>query len=188
MTTAAFDSSTGALIGALNTGVNQAAGGKSSRPLTGVAYFVVTPSLSSTGLDASNVTTGYISPSGANAFFPAVAIAPNGNGVINYVMTGTGYYPSTAYSLVSANDTVDSAVHVAAAGVGPQDGFTEYQTPLDPRWGDYSGSEVVGNNVVFAGEMINQSCSNAQFQTDFTCGGTRDLFINWGTSVNWITP
>jgi hypothetical protein len=188
MTTAAFDTSTGALIGALNTGVNQAAGGKSSRPFTGVAYFVVTPSLSSTGLDASPVATGYISPSGADAFFPAVAIAPNGNGVINYVMTGTGYYPSTAYSLVSAHDTVSSAVHVAAAGAGPQDGFTEYQTPLDQRWGDYSGSQVVGNEVVFAAEMINQSCTNAQFQADFTCGGTRDLFINWGTSVNWITP
>jgi hypothetical protein len=188
MTTAAFDTSTGALIGALNTGVNQAAGGKSSRPFTGVAYFVVTPSLSSTGLDASNVFTGYISPSGADAFFPAVAIAPNGHGVINYVMTGTSYYPSTAYSLVSANDTVIPAVHVARAGVGPQDGFTEYQTPLDQRWGDYSGAEVVGNNVAFAAEMINQSCTNAQFQADFTCGNSRDLFINWGTSVNWVTP
>jgi len=188
MTTAAFDSSTGALIGALNTGVNQAVGGKSSRPYTGVAYFVVTPTWSSTGLEASTLNTGYISPSGANAFFPAVSIAPNGNGVINYVLTGTGYYPSTAYSLVSANDTVSSTVHVAAAGAGPQDGFTEYEQPFDPRWGDYSGSQVVGNTVVFAGEMINQSCTNAQFQADFTCGNTRDLFINWGTSVNWITP
>lgn len=189
MTTAAFDSSTNALVGALNTGVNQSVGGSSTRTYAGVAYFVVKPALGSSGLETSTVSTGYISPSGADAVFPSAAIAPNGLGVINYVLTGTNYYPSTAYSLVSANDNVDSTVHVAAAGVGPQDGFTEYPSPATgSRWGDYSAAQVVGNGVVFAGEMINQSCTDAQFQADFTCGGTRDLFINWGTSVNFLTP
>jgi hypothetical protein len=191
MTTAAFDASTGAIVGALNTGVNQASRG-STRTYTGVAYFVVTPTLSDTGLAPSAVTTGYISPSGANAFFPAVAIAPDGSGVIDYALSGTGYYPSTAYSLVSAGDAVDATVHVAAPGAGPQDGFSEYQglgtSSFDPRWGDYSGAQVVGDSVVFASEMINQSCTDAQFAADFTCGGTRDLFINWGTSVNFLTP
>ena len=192
MTTAAFDPSTGALVGALNTGVNQVAVGPTS-PHAGVAYFVVTPALSAKGLTASLVRTGYISPSGADAFFPAVAVTPSGRGVINYVMSGPGYYPSTAYSLVTPGDQVDSAVHVAALGAGPADGFSEYQNfgnpnYYRPRWGDYSGAQVVGNSVVFASEMVNQTCSDSQFAADFTCGGTRDLYANWGTSVNVLTP
>lgn len=191
MATAAFDTSTDSIVGALNTGVNQFAGG-STRTYAGVAYFVVRPLLDSGGLESSTVTTGYISPSGANAFFPAAAIAPNGKGVIDYAMSGTGYYPSTAYSTVAAADVVDTTVHVASAGAGPQDGFSEYQdlgTALYvPRWGDYSAATVVGNSVAFASEMINQSCTDAQFVADFTCGGTRDAFINWGTSVNLLTP
>ena len=187
MTTAAFDPSTGALVGALNTGSTQL-----GVSYAGVAYFVVTPALDSSGLTTSNVRTGYLSPTGADAFFPAVAITPSGRGVINYVMSGTSYYPSTAYSLVTSGDQVDSAVRVAALGAGPADGYTEYQhlnTPYyGPRWGDYSGAQVVGNSVVFASEMVNQTCTDAQFAADFTCGGTRDLFANWGTSVNVVTP
>ena len=191
MSTAAFDPSTGALVGALNTGVNQITGG-STRPFAGVAYFEVTPTLGISGLETSPVSTGYISPLGADAYFPAAAIAPNGKGVIAYGMSGVGYYPSTAYSTVAAGDAVSSTVHIAALGVGPQDGFTEYQghgtSSFRPRWGDYSAAQVVGNNVAFATEMINQQCTDAQFKADFTCGGTRDLFINWGTSVNLLTP
>lgn len=191
MTTAALDPSTGALVGALNTGVNQASG--ASRGLySGIAYFVTTPILDASGLQTSTVSTGYLSPRGASAFFPAIAITPSGSGVITYGISGSGYYPSTAYSIISGNDAVSSTTHVAALGVGPQDGFTEYQslgTPYySPRWGDYSAAQVVGDSVAFATGMINQRCTDAQFAADFTCGGTRDLFINWATSVNHLTP
>ena len=191
MATAAFDPSTGALVGALNTGVLQVSG-TSQTLYSGIAYFTVTPKLDSSGLVPSTVSTGYLSPSGANAFFPAVAVTPKGAGVMTYGISGTGYYPSTAYSMVGSSDTVGSTVHVAALGIGPQDGFSEYQglgtSSYDPRWGDYSAAQVVGNRVVFASEMINQSCTDTTFAQDFTCGGTRDLFINWGTSVNLLTP
>jgi hypothetical protein len=191
MATAVADPSNGALVGALNTGVNQVTGG-STRPHAGVIWFVLSPALNSSGLSASAVSSGYISPKGADAFFPAAAVAPTGRGVIDYALSGTAYYPSTAYSTVAAGDSVDPIVHIAHAGAGPQDGFTEYQdigTALyQPRWGDYSMAVAVGNSVTFASEMINQSCTDAQFKADFTCGGTRDLFINWGTSVNTLTP
>ncbi len=191
MATATFDPSTGALVGALNTGVLQLSG-TTQTLYSGVAYFIVTPNLQPSGLESSPVSTGYLSPSGANAFFPAVAITPNGTGVVTYGISGTNYYPSTAYSLVNAGDSVDSTVHVAALGVGPQDGFSEYQglgtSSYDPRWGDYSAAQVVGNSVAFASGMINQTCTDSQFTADFTCGNTRDLFINWGTSVNLLTP
>jgi hypothetical protein len=192
MATAAFDPSNGALVGALNTGVYQLQPAGSSRLLAGIAYFAVTPALGSSGLEASSVATGYISPSGANAFYPGAAITPAGRGVIDYGMSGTGYYPSTAYSTVAAGDSVGPGVHLAAAGAGPADGFTEYQgigtSSYRPRWGDYSTAVVTGSTVEFAAEMVNQSCTDAQFKADFTCGSTRDLFINWGTSVNVVTP
>ena len=41
-----------------------------------------------------------------------------------------------------------------------------------------------GSTVNFATEMIQQSWTDAAFAADFTCGGTRDLFANWGSSVN----
>lgn len=193
MGTVAYDPSSGALVGALNTALNQAsATGSASRELAGVAYFTVTPALSSGGLNPSTLTTGYISPDGANAFFPAIAITATGAGLVAYALSGSGYYPSTAYSLVAAGDSVAPAVHVASAGAGPQDGFSEYQdlgtSSYEPRWGDYSAAVVDGSTVSFASEKINQSCTDSQFQADFTCGGTRDLFINWGTSVNQINP
>ena len=193
MGTVSYDPSTGSLVGALNTALDQAsATGSSTRELAGVAYFVVTPALGSGGLSPSALSTGYISPAAANAFFPAVAVTSAGRGVITYALSGTGYYPSTAYSMVASGDSVDPTVHVASAGAGPQDGFTEYQnsgTPYyRPRWGDYSAAVVTGSTVSFASEKINQSCTDSQFQADFTCGGTRDLFANWGTSVNQITP
>ena len=190
MGSATYDPSDGALVGALNTGVNQPRSGSTSLNLAGVAYFAVTPSLGSTGLAATPVTTGYISPSGANAVFPGLAVTGSGAGVVNYTLTGTGYYPSQAYSVVAAGDSVGSVVHVARAGVGPQDGFSEYQdlgTSLyAPRWGDYSAAVATGHTITFANEMINQSCTPTQFAQDFTCGGTRDLFINWGTGVSTL--
>ena len=191
MATAAVDPSTGALVGALNTGVNQVSGA-SSGLYSGIAYFATVPMLSASGLATSTVSTSYISPRGASAFFPAVAITPNGTGVLTYGVSGTGYYPSTAYSMISGKDAVSPTTHIAVLGAGPEDGFSEYQglgtASYSPRWGDYSGAQVVGNSVAFATEDINQSCTDSQFALDFTCGGTRDLFINWGTSVNLVTP
>ena len=188
MTTAAYDPSTGTLLGALNTGLDQTGYG---HELAGIAYFTVTPSFTSAGLAPSSVTTGYVSAKAADVQFPVFAVTPAGTGVLGYSLSGATQYPSTAYSLV-AGDAVSGPVHIARAGAGPQDGFTEYlnygSPYYRPRWGDYSGAAVVGNSVTFATEMINQSCTKSQFQADFTCGGTRDLFANWGTSVNTLTP
>jgi hypothetical protein len=184
------DPSNGALIGALNTGINQPRSGSTVSRLVGVAYFAVTPALTISGLAPSSVTTGYISPTGANAIFPGVAVTSGGTGVINYTLTGTGYYPSQAYSLVAAGDVVDPAAHVARSGAGPEDGFSEYQSlgtaSYAPRWGDYGAAIATGSTITIANEMINQVCTDSRFRQDFTCGGTRDLFINWGTAISTL--
>jgi hypothetical protein len=188
MTAVTVDPSNGALFGALNTGINQPRSGSTVNRLAGVAHFAVTPALTASGLGISSVTTGYISPSGANAIFPGVAVTNDGAGVINYTLTGTGNYPSQAYSLVASREVVDPTAHVARNGAGPQDGFSEYQdlgTSLySPRWGDYGAAIATGKTITFANEMINQSCTDQAFQQDFTCSGTRDLFINWGTGIS----
>ena len=84
-----------------------------------------------------------------------------------------------------------STVHVTALGAAPQDGFTEYQGlpgPIRPRWGDYGAAVYLpGTGFYFASEMIQYpNCNPAYFlSVDQSCGGTRDPFANFGTSINW---
>ena len=110
-----------------------------------------------------------------------------------YTLAGSAYYPSAAYSLVGATG-VTGAVHMAAAGAGPQDGFSEYSPLSDassaprPRWGDYSAAVPVGSTIWTATEYIGQKCSFATFQQDLTCGNTRAPLINWGTRISAVTP
>ena len=178
ITTAAYDPATGAVWGALNTGLST-----SSAAASGVVWISATPSGSGSALTASTVSSGYLAAKGADIQFPSIAFTNGGAGVMNFSLSGSAYYPSTAYSLVGA--TGPSGIHMAKAGVGPQDGFTEYTATYGrPRWGDYSTALATGTTFFFASEMIDQSCTLAQFQATFTCGGTRDMTANWGTSVS----
>jgi hypothetical protein len=136
---------------------------------------------------------GYVGVAGQNLLMPAIAAMTNGQGAMVYTLSGQAYFPSAAYSLVGTGG-VTGAVHVAAAGVGPQDGDTEYAPLTDkasapqPRWGDYSAAVPVGASIWMATEYIGQRCSFATFQHDPTCGGTRAPFINWGTRIAAVTP
>ena len=111
-----------------------------------------------------------------------------------------GYYPSTAYGLLTASGLSGGGIHIADLGQSPQDGFTEYQnygnpTPFlfRPRWGDYSWAIFVpagqpgGNNFYFATNYIQSpNCSDSAFLTDPSCLATRDPFANWGSSINYV--
>jgi hypothetical protein len=121
-----------------------------------------------------------------------------------------GYYPSTAYGrltstsngLLSSSGGSDGAagrpglVHIADLGQSPQDGFTEYQGypgPTRPRWGDYSHAIFLagsGGRIYFSTNYIQYpNCIGEAFTLTLgTCGGTRDGFANWGTSVNSVVP
>jgi hypothetical protein len=48
----------------------------------------------------------------------------------------------------------------------------------------------MGSRYYFASEYIQSpNCAPPQFTlTIGTCGGTRNGFANWGTSVNFVTP
>jgi hypothetical protein len=176
----------GQLYGALNTGV-QVAG----RLQAGIAWFLVNPGSSPSTSRVAH--QGYIGVANQNVMFPAIATTSSGAGAMVYTLSGANYYPSAAYSLVSPTG-VERNVRLAAAGVGPQDGFLEYLpldgpgSALDPRWGDYSAAVPVGNTVWLATEYIAQSCSFATFQRDMTCGNTRAPLMNWSTRISAVTP
>ena len=178
VTTAAYDPKTGALWGGINTGL-----ATNNSEQAGVFWVEVTPSGSGTTLSAGAVHSGYVAVKQADVQFPGITFTTTGAGLMAFSLSGSSYYPSTAYSLIG--ETGPSGIHMASAGAGPQDGFTEY-TPFyaRPRWGDYSTALASGSTFFFATNKINQACSAGQFKATFTCGGTRDSTANWGTSVN----
>jgi hypothetical protein len=176
----------GRLYGALDTGVQV-----SGQMKAGIAWFLVNPGTAPSHSSVAN--QGYIGVAGQNVIYPAIAARSDGRGAMGYTLAGSAYYPSAAYSLVGPTG-VTGPVHVAAAGAGPQDGFTEYVPQSDatssarPRWGDYGAAVISGSTVWLASEYIGQTCSFRTFQADMTCGGTRAPLINWATRISAVTP
>jgi hypothetical protein len=177
----------GTLYGALDTGVQV-----NGRLQAGIAWFLVNPGTSPSGSSVAH--QGYIGVNAQNVYFPAVAAMANGNGAMAFTLSGPNWYPTAAYALVSPTG-VTGSVHVAAAGVGPEDGFSEYApSTLDPtsiprpRWGDYGAAVPVGSSIWMASEYIAQSCSFTTYQHDPTCGNTRVPLTNWSTRISQVTP
>jgi hypothetical protein len=177
----------GMLYGALDTGVQV-----SGQLQAGIAWFLVNPGTMPS--NASVAHQGYIGVARQNVLIPAIAAMANGKGAMGYTLSGPNYYPTAAYSLVAPTG-VTGAVNIAAAGKGPQDGFSEYAPngtastdAARPRWGDYGAAVPVGSQIWVANEYIGQSCSFATFQRDTTCGNTRAPLINWATRISAVTP
>jgi hypothetical protein len=204
----------GQLWGATTTEIDQTYKSESSPELhQGAVYWVIgTNSFDKYG--AFTLTSqGYVSPKHEDLEFPAMAAegfpwqdGGNGGAILDFTLSGNGgptgadnggFYPSTAFGRVSSwSGGLLGPVHVADLGQSPQDGFTEYlgyPGPLDPRWGDYSNAIFMpwsGSKIYFATNYIQYpNCEPPEFTlTVGTCGGTRDGFANWGTSVNYVVP
>jgi len=125
-----------------------------------------------------------------NLAYPAIAIGTNGKGAIAFTVVGKDYYPSAGYALISADGSV-GPIHIAAAGLGPDDGFTGYNAfqYFRPRWGDYGAAVTDGNNLWIASEYIGQTCTLTQYLTGAvgSCGGTRTSLANWYTRISKVT-
>jgi len=124
-----------------------------------------------------------------------MAFSLSGNGGPTGADSG-GFYPSTAWGSLttSSNGLLGKVIHIADLGMSPQDGFEEYPSVFGgrPRWGDYTWAIFLpnsGGKVFFATEYIQSpNCSDSQYTIDPSCGGTRDKFANWGSSINFVVP
>jgi len=163
----------------------------------GIAWFAVSPKINGAGKVEGQVKKqGYLSLANNNLTYPAIAMGTNGKGAIAFTVVGEDYYPSAGYALISADGSVGQ-IHIAKAGLGPDDGFTGYNAfqYFWPRWGDYGAAVTDGNNIWIASEYIGQTCTYAQYYpnppnpADFgSCDGTRISLANWGTHISKLTP
>ncbi len=170
------------VFGALDTGlvVNGA-------PQAGIEWFAVRPHVTAKGLNAKLANQGYVGAAGANLSYPALAVNEKGVGAMAFTLLGPNDYPSAAYAPFDAKAGA-GAVHIAAVGAGPDDGFTNYKAAFNvtrTRWGDYGAAVVDGSNIWMASEYVGQTCNFGQFLTGGvgTCGGTRSALANWDTRI-----
>ncbi len=205
----------GQLWGAVSTEVDQTYASEASPELhQGAAYWVVgTNSFDRSGV-FSLTSQGYVSPKHEDLEFPAMAAegypwqdGGNGGAILTFTLSGDGgptgadnggYYPSTAFGRLTSGSgsLLGSVVNIPDLGQSPEDGFTEYQGypgATRPRWGDYSAATFLpwsGGTIYFSTNYIQYpNCTGSTFTLTLgTCGGTRDGFANWGTSVNSVVP
>lgn len=165
-------------------------------PRMGAAYFAVRPGFSEGHLTANVFKQGYVALDGNNVLYPSVGVNTRGQAVIAFSFFGPDFFPSAGYAVIGA-DGHAGKVHTAGAGVGPDDGFSGYNsptlglaspTPGQGRWGDYSAAVAASDGSIwFANEFIGQTCTDAQFHADTTCGHTRSTLANWDTFISNVT-
>ena len=171
----------------------------------GGAYWVVgTSSFTGANPQFTLTSQGYVAAAHEDIEFPTLVGGTGAAGALmSFSLSGNGgptgadhggYFPSSAYGLVSTTSTglVDGTLHVTALGQAAYDGDTEYQ-PLPviprPRWGDYGGAVFVpGQGFYFASEYVPYPACDPTFwlKVDQSCGGTRDQLANWGTSISSV--
>ncbi|HEY8437434.1 MAG TPA: hypothetical protein VIK65_02370, partial [Candidatus Limnocylindrales bacterium] len=161
----------GRLWGDVNTAVKNANGNVN----VGIAWFQVTPSIGASGVGGSVTSQGYVAVNRGNALFGAIAANNDGDAAMGFTLSGTPWFPSAAWVSLGANGTT-SAVHVAAAGQLPEDGFTGYVVEGGngtARWGDYSAAQADENG-------------NLWMATEYIPNAPRTLFANWGTRIMMV--
>jgi len=201
--------------GATTTEIDQTFSSESSPELhQGAVYWVFgTSSFDQFGFFTLS-SQGYVSPKHEDLEFPAMASGGsssedggNGKAIMTFTLSGNGgpygadgggFFPSTAYGRLTrtSNGLLGSKVNIADLGQSPQDGFTEYDGypgATRPRWGDYSNAIFLpwsGGRIYFSTNYIQYpNCTGNAFTPALgTCGGTRDGYANWGTSVNYVVP
>ena len=174
--------------GSLWSGVNTMYQDVNGHDESGIAWFKVDASVSGAQVSAHVVNQGYVAPTGENVLFPSIGVTQSGRAVMAMTLSGPDYYPSAAYSVFDGSGF--NSIKIAGAGVGPADGFTGYPAEGGngvERWGDYSAAVAApGNTVWLADEYIAQTCTEAQFLADSTCGGTRTQLANWSTRISAV--
>jgi hypothetical protein len=157
----------GRLWGGVNTIANPG-------PRDGIAWFSVTPSVSSSGVHADISEQGYVAGRDRTSFvsFPSIGVNDAGQGVIAYSLMGDRYYPSAAHTGINRKG-LTTGVEIVRNGFKPEDGFTCYEDEgFGPncRWGDYSASFALPTGEIWSA-------------TEFIGDNARTTFANWSTFV-----
>lgn len=160
----------GHLVGALNTAIT-VPGETGER--AGVAYFDVAPKVSGGAVSAASHvrSQGYLAASGEYLFYPHLNRLDNGSTVMTFGLGGPTTFLSAAYAVMGAGSRNFGPIRLAAAGTGPDNGFTgTQQFGGAGRWGDYSGGQIIpGSNRVW---LATQYIPN-----------NGDGFANWGNRI-----
>jgi hypothetical protein len=155
----------------------------------GLSYFVLDPKVTGAGVSAKLDGQGYVAVRNNNLTYSSIGLDKEGKGFITATLVGPDFFPSSVYVPFDKDDGT-GFVHVAAAGAGPQDGFTETHFFTDPdfrpRWGDYSATSTDGRSIWLATEYIAQTCTIDQYLADTTCGLTRSSLANWGSFISKV--
>ena len=163
----------GMLWGAANTAVQPPNG----PVVAGIAYFIVSPDDSTGALSATIARQGYVGAVQEDVMYPSIGVTADGSAVMAFGLVGPDFHPSAAYTTLSVADGA-GAIHIAALGDLPDDGFTGYRLEGGSghgRWGDYSAAVADANgNVWMATEWIKDA--------------PRTFFANWNTFVYKVTP
>jgi hypothetical protein len=186
----------GRLWGTLDTGATVAGKKKAA-----TQYYVIRPELDDNHLQAELDREGRILVPNNNTIYGTVAVTAAGQALLGFTLVGDDHFPSAAYVSVNSGST-PRHVHIAAEGLGPQDGFTEYDPFANsgvarPRWGDYGAAVADGNTIWLANEYTGQTCTYEQYYPGRnatppslagfgSCGGTRVSLANWYTRVTAV--
>lgn len=165
--------------GRLWSGVNTVVKTPNGPTRVGIAWFAVTPSVSSSGQAGGTVSQqGYVAVNQESVLFPSIGVNAAGGAVMTFTLVGPDFYPSAGYTVIGANGAGD--VHVLGAGAGPEDGFTGYRA-FDPtftrtaRWGDYSAAVAAADGSIWTA-------------VEYIPNAPRTVNANWGTFVGRIVP
>lgn len=142
-----------------------------------VAWFVLDASADICPLTASLIRQGYVVASdGTSLIFPAFVVDRSGKGVIAFSMTGKNLFPSVGFVEFDGYN-IKPDIHVAATGVGPEDGFSGYASlggNGEARWGDYSAATVSADGEFW-------------FASGYIPNKPRAPEANWGTFIGHLS-
>jgi hypothetical protein len=166
--------------GKLWSGLNTAVKTPNYHTTAGIAYFVVSPSVTASAVSATMSHQGYVAATGQSTIYPSIGATPSGGAVMTFTLTGKRYYPTSAVVHLGASGALTSGIQRLAAGAVPADGFTGYPAyggDGQERWGDYSAAVAdVSGKVWVASEYIPGTY------------GFPPFIANWGTYVASVTP
>ena len=164
--------------GHLWSGLNTAVKTPQGPTLVGLAWFVTSPSTSSSGaVSATLAKQGYLGVTKEDLLFPSIGVTPTGHAVMAFTLTGPDYHPSAAWAPLSLSSGT-GPIYIAAAGQNADDDFSSVKAFGGHgvgRWGDYTAA-------------VADSSGNVWMGAEYISGLERTPFANWATFISHVTP